>query len=508
MTELIRAFLNNFCQNLSFTNFVFFCALSLLFVVYYCVPKHGQWIVLLFASVLFYSTWGIKQFLFVVISALTAFVAALLIERQNNNSRRFSKMILILADAVIVSMLIYVKVFRLFFSGKSIVVPLGISYYTFSIIGYLADVYWNKDKAEKNFLHFLLYMLYFPHIIQGPIPRHTRLACQFKEEHKFDYKQFTFGLQRIVLGLFKKLVVADRFSVLVNNVFGDKISNYSGQTYLFSSICAVFVVYYDFSGCMDIALGISQSLGIKLDENFRRPFYSKTAGEFWRRWHITLGTWFTDYIFMPAMSPRFVKFCGKTKKIFGKRFSRSIMLALPLGLVWLLTGLWHGTGVNYLLWGAYWWLLISFENIFEPDFKKLHKRFGINTSSSWYQRFQMFRTFLLFVFAHLISGLGNIHNTAHVIKSMFTVWNPWIWFDKTLLSLGLDTPNLWVGVLSVLVLFKISSLQEKGVHIRERIAAFPLPVRWALYLTSVFSVLIFGWYGPGFDSSNFIYMKF
>ena len=506
MSEVVSLFFKNLYSNLLFTNFLFFCFLAFSFALYYIVPLRRRWLVLLFASIAFYATWGIAHFSFVVLAAVSAWILSNLIEKSQTTAIR--KAYLCGEIILLVLMLLYVKIGKLFLESESIIVPLGISYYTFSLIGYMADVYWRKENAEKNPVKFLLYMIYFPHILQGPIPRHSRLSPQLIEGHAFDYKAFCFGIQRTVWGLFKKLVIADRFSVITSTVFGPDFMNYSGQVYVFALLCSVFVMYCDFSGCMDIAIGVSESFGIKLDENFRRPFYSRTAGEFWRRWHITLGTWFTDYIFMPFMTPTFVKFCGKTKKIFGKKFSKSIMMVIPLGVVWLLTGLWHGTGKHFIVWGAYWWIIVSIENVFEPEFKKIRKKLKIQQDSPWFARFQIFKTFIFFIGSRGISGLGGIRVSKHVLKSILTEWNPWIWFDKTVYSLGLDAPNLWAGIVAILILWKMSSLQEHGVHIREKIAEFPLPVRWAVYLGGIFSVLIFGWYGPGFDASNFIYMQF
>lgn len=499
-------FIQSLYSKLAFTSFLFFCLLALTFALYFLVPFKARKFVLLVASIGFYATWGIAQFVFVTVAAVTAWGGALAVSAVQ--TRQAKRALLWLSIAILIIMLVYVKIGKIFLDAKSLVIPLGISYYTFSVIGYLADVYRGKEKAERNILHFLLYMLYFPHILQGPIPRHERLAPQLIEGHAFDYKAFCFGIQRAIWGLFKKLVIADRFSVITSTVFGPDFMNYSGQVYVFALLCSVFVMYCDFSGCMDIAIGVSESFGIKLDENFRRPFYSRTAGEFWRRWHITLGTWFTDYIFMPFMTPTFVKFCGKTKKIFGKKFSKSIMMVIPLGVVWLLTGLWHGTGKHFIVWGAYWWIIVSIENVFEPEFKKIRKKLKIQQDSPWFARFQIFRTFIFFIGSRGISGLGGIGISKHVLKSILTEWNPWIWFDKTVYSLGLDAPNLWAGIVAIFILWKMSSLQEHGVHILEKIAEFPLPVRWAVYLGGIFSVLIFGWYGPGFDASNFIYMQF
>lgn len=192
-------------------------------------------------------------------------------------------------------MLLYVKLGKLFFDAKSIIVPLGISYYTFSVIGYLADVYWGKEKSEKKFMKFLFFILYFPKILEGSIEKYRPLADRLFEGHKFDYKQFCFGLQIMVYGAFKKLVVADRLVILTNEIFGkESYVNYGGAIVIAGAIFPALQMYADFSGCMDMALGMSQALGIELRKNFNHPFFSKSAAEFWRRWHITLGVWFKD----------------------------------------------------------------------------------------------------------------------------------------------------------------------------------------------------------------------
>ena len=244
-------------------------------------------------SIAFYATWGLSQFAFVAVAAVMAYTGAILIEKIESKTKK--KFLLFAVVAILVLMLLYVKLGKLFFDAKSIIVPLGISYYTFSAIGYLADVYWGKEKSEKKFMKFLLFILYFPKILEGSIEKYRPLADRLFEGHKFDYKQFCFGLQIMVYGAFKKLVVADRLVILTNEIF-DKESyvNYGGAIVIAGAIFPALQMYADFSGCMDMALGMSQALGIELRKNFNHPFFSKSAAEFWRRWHITLGVWFKD----------------------------------------------------------------------------------------------------------------------------------------------------------------------------------------------------------------------
>lgn len=282
-----------FFNNLTFTNFSFYFFLLLTFILYHSVPLLARKNVLLTMSIAFYATWGIPPFALVTVAAVTAYVGAKVIEKSK--SKTIKKLVLFASVTILVLMLLYVKLGKLFFESKSIIVPLGISYYTFSVIGYLADVYWGKEKAEKNFLKFLLFILYFPKILEGPIEKYRPLADRLFEGHKFDYKQFCFGLQLMVYGAFKKLVVADRLVILTNEIFGkESYVNYGGAIVIAGAIFPALQMYADFSGCMDMALGMSQALGIELRKNFNHPFFSKSAAEFWMRWHITLGVWFKD----------------------------------------------------------------------------------------------------------------------------------------------------------------------------------------------------------------------
>lgn len=499
----IPAIIIVFFNNLTFVNFTFYCFLLFTFILYYSVPLRVRKYVLLAVSIAFYVTWGFVQFAFVAVTAVTAYAGANLIEKKESKTKK--KLILFIAIVILVLMLLYVKLGKLFFEAKSIIVPLGISYYTFSVIGYLADVYWGKEKAEKNFLKFLLFILYFPKILEGPIEKYRPLADRLFEGHKFDYKQFCFGLQLMVYGAFKKLVVADRLVILTNEIFGtESYVNYGGAMVIAGGIFRALQMYADFSGCMDMALGMSQTLGIELTKNFNHPFFSKSAAEFWRRWHITLGVWFKDYVYMPlSINPTLIKISGKLRQHVGKRFGKAFMTIITLYSVWILTGLWHGTGKGYIVWGLYWGTVIAFSTVFEPELKKFTKLLHINTETKSYTVFKMVRTFLIFSFGRLIT----VPHLREELKKIIFDNQPWQLFDGTLFNLGLDRPDFAVLVISLLLIWKISLWQEKE-SVREAVAGYNIVFRWLLYLGAVFAVLIFGMYGPGFDASNFVYMQF
>lgn len=532
-------------MNLISISFLLFIILTLLF--YYVIPHKHRWIVLLVSSVFFYAFGGWEKIFFVLAAGLVAYLAARhigklydassagLVKRSTPKKRKQARKrerkerlaeevakkrarrTLVIGIILILLMLVYAKtgqeIFdaireRFSFEGgiEKLIIPLGISYYSLSLIGYLADVYWKKDQPEKNFFKLLLYMIYFPHILEGPIPRHNRLAPQLIEGHPFVYKDFCFGLQRMLWGYFKKMVIADRISIVTTQIFGS-YESYEGFYFVIAVLASAVQLYTDFSGCMDIVLGISECLGIHLDENFARPFFAKTAAEYWRRWHITLGTWFKDYVYMPlVVNPKLTALSRKMRDRFGMRAGKNLMTIVPLAVVWLLTGLWHGTRLDYLLWGCYWGLIIILTTVFAPEIRKLNEKLHINTKSGLWQGWQMIRTFLIFCGARLLTAPGDIKVTAYMITHF--KWNPWIFFDDSLFSLGLDWKNVVLLLLCILLLWHVERKQEHGVSFREKTAALPLVLRWILYYGLFFSIIIFGIYGPGYNSADFVYMQF
>lgn len=328
------------------------------------------------------------------------------------------------------------------------------------------------------------------------------------EGHSFNYRVLCFGLQRIAWGYFKKLVIADRLSKLTDFVFTN-YTEYEGFVFIVAVFCSAVELYCDFSGCMDIVVGISEAMSIKLEENFRRPFFSKSASEFWRRWHITLGAWFRDYVYMPlVLSPKLIRLCQRTKKRFGNRFARNLLTAIALSVVWILTGLWHGTGWNYIVWGCYWGTIIIMSTVCAPEMKKLANMLKINTESGWYRNIQVVRTFILFLISRLLTAPGDIQVTGEIICNMFSKWNPEIFIDQTLYTVGLDRWDFWVGIIAILIVWGVEYLQEKGIRIRNRIAAYPLMLRWGIYYAVILSIYIFGFYGSDVGKDTFIYMNF
>ena len=538
---------------MTFLSGIFFVFLFVTCLLYFIFPLKARWFVLLLSSVVFYLSWGWQALPVVLVTSLMVYLAARRIDtiyvKQDEDLKREgmtpaekkerklrakkrAKRVHMLVSVLVILVLIYTKAGSKIMNSlgsllgydvlnaageldtsarpawMTVIVPLGISYYTFSMVGYLADVYWRKDKAEKNFLKFLTWVLFFPKILQGPIARHKKLGEQINEGHVFDYERVCFGVQLALWGYFKKLVIADRLSIFVNSVFGNVYGESGSLIFVIAAIFGSIQLYCDFSGCMDMAGGFCQILGIDLEKNFNHPFFSKSAAEFWRRWHITLGAWFKDYIYMPlAISPRMMNIAKWFKTHVGPRASKNVMTIIPTMIVWILTGLWHGTGYNYLAWGIYWGLLMILSIVFAPEIKKLTRLLRINTEARSWGVVQMIRTFIIFTFARLITIPGHLQTTWDILKQICKQFDIWILFDGTLFNYGLNGKNFFMAMLGIFVLWCVSMLQERG-SVREMIARNNIVVRWLIYYVAFFSVIIFGIWGAGFSNVAFTYMQY
>lgn len=517
--------------------FILFFALFLLifFVMQANIIRRG---VILVGNLVFYYWMGGRGALVVVIAtslivyAGAALMGSVYLQFERSSSgltnrekkahlgkyRTRARVFLILTLVLLFGILVYIKAGRLLHfpqvesvsdlrMGK-ILVPLGISYYTFSCAGYLLDIYWRKTTAEWNYFNLLLGITFFPAIVEGPICNYRKLFRQLKELPGADYTRVCFGMQRMIWGFFKKLVIADRLAVYSGAVFADP-GSYAGVEIVLGGVANALALYADFSGCMDIVIGASECMGITLEENFRQPFFAETAAEFWRRWHITLGGWFKDYVYMPMiMRPSAMKRASEIRKKRGAHASQVAQSTFPLLIVWLLTGLWHGTGPDYVVWGLYWGFLIVLGMIAEPFFTKLEAFFGIPVQTSGWRFVRRLRTFFLFVIGRMLTATGSLEGFALVIRRLISSNRLWVLFDESLYTHGLDRKDFYVALLGLLILFVVDLLHEKNMKIRGTIAAQPLVLRWCVYLGAILFILVFGIYGITYDASNFAYAAF
>lgn len=535
---------------LTFTTFYFYVFLAVVAVLYFIIPLKYRWIELLVASISFYCIYGLlagrgfSYLPFILTATIVSYLMALLIsdsrsklqeELKNTEDRKTKKILtnkyqnkckykMIFALVVVIAILAYTKFAGMVWdsfaniaakytdgtlSALDVIVPLGISYYTFSVIGYVLDVYWERYEAEKNPFKYFLFVIYFPHILQGPIARFDKLGPQLFEGHKYDHKRVAHGLQLMLWGIFQKLVIADRLSPFVATVYDDW-NNQKGSVILLATLFYAVQIYMDFAGCVNMAHGMSQIFGIELEENFNQPYFSKSVAEFWRRWHMTLGAWFKDYLCIPVSVSGFVKNISKKfRKKWGKQAGKNSVTVSALIVVWICTGVWHGTGWNYVIWGIWQGGIIVISTLLEKKFVDMKKALRINDKSWWWQGYQIIRTFILTgIIPRVITRAVSVGAAARMLKRMIFQFDFSAVFSEKIFEYGMDKKNFLLAVIVIGILFLVSLAKEKGVHIRETIDKLPLPVRWAIYYMAVISIIIFGVYGPGYDASSFLYMKF
>ncbi len=525
--------------------FIFFL-LGAVFL-FYLFPVKYRWVALLVISVAFYAIAGVKYLPFIFVTSMSVYLCGYkmgkiytqsdkeieegdfkrkekkeLREKAKSKCKRF----MLLALLFNIAILCVVKYTKFFvnpindligfmggkegsFSAAMIIVPLGISYYTFSSLSYLLDVYWKRVDFEKNYFRFLLYLIYFPHILQGPIERYGSLGVRLKQELRFDYDRIVRGLQLMVWGYFKKLVIADRIDVFITKAYADY--KYAGAYVLAIAILLdVVYIYADFSGCMDIARGVSSIFGVELDLNFNHPFSSRTIVEFWRRWHMSLGGWFRDYVYFPVSTSRLVK--SISKKTRGKcspRVSKMLITVIPVFCTWVLTGVWHGTGKTYVAWGLYYSFMIFMSITFEDDFKKLSEKLHIRTNSLTFRYFQVARTTLIFAGGRLLTRPGRLLTSAVIVKKLITDIDPWSIFNDHILDYGMNQKDIAVAVIAIFVFAVVAFLQKRGeVDVRDILARQNVVIRFAVFMLLIISVIILGVYGPGYAASSFVYMAY
>lgn len=493
----------------SFTPWWFFVFLAVAVLWYYALPRRCRWVTLLLASLVFCSLGGWQTVACIVLVACIAWAGGIALESTNKERRRRKRFIVMLLSLLLVAVLAFVKLNSLFeWSMAWFVVPLGISYYTLSVISYLADVYRGRQAAERNFLHMLLFVAWFPKVLEGPIERYGKLSKQLVDGNEFEWVSFCHGMQLALWGYIKKMVIADRIAVLTTEAFAHH-TKYGGAIMVLSVALAAVQLYCDFSGCMDIAGGVSQMFGIRLEANFRQPFFSRSAAEFWRRWHITLGTWFKDYVYMPlTVSKPVMGMARWARKHVSNTAPRKIMQVMPLVVVWVLTGLWHGTGVPYLVWGAWWGVLIICDVLFAKGYGRVASALHIDANSGAWHAFQAIRTFGLFCVGRLITLPNDLAVTGQIITSIATRPDIWQLVDGTLLNMGLDAVNLNLAVICIAVVWVVDLLHERGVCIRQVVGSWPMLVRDLAYVAAVMAVVVFGMYGPMYSASAFVYMQY
>ena len=508
------------------TSFYFLCFFAAILIVYYLIPGRMQWLLLLACSVAYYLMTGNGLLiLYPAVSVTACFLGIRLlavIPAEEQRRRRWILTATILVNIGILVVLKYVNfgiytidgIAQLFGSSKTLIksvdflIPLGVSFYTFSLLGYVIDVYYGIAKPQRNYWKLMLYGMYFPVILSGPILKYREHGEQFFVPHRFDYRLVTRGMQRMLWGFFKKLVIAERLGTLVDTVYGGYME-YPGAYIWFATVCYAFQLYTDFSGCMDIVLGMSESLGIVLPENFQTPFFAKSVAEYWRRWHITLGVWMKEYVFFPVLrSPFFTDLNKSWKEKFGKKKGKQYVTFAAMFLLWLTVGIWHGGDWKFVIGsGLLHWVYIVSEELLAPACGRFMDKCRIRTEGRAVNLLRILRTFLLVCIGDLFFRAASVGDAFAMLGRAISVWNPSVLWNGALFGLGLDWIEVMIAGLSLLLLLAVSLLQQKG-SVRDKIGGYVLPVRWALWYALLFAVILLGCYGPGYSAGEFIYQGF
>lgn len=481
--------------------------------LYFAIPYRYRWFFLLIASYYFYMCWKAEYIVLIAFSTASAYCAAILIEKNNNQSRK--KAYLIASVSINLGMLFLFKYFNFFNDSLralfnrfnlfydvpafNLLLPVGISFYTFQVIGYLVDVYREENKAEKHLGIFALYVAFFPQLVAGPIERCARLLPQFYKKYEFDYQRVTDGLKLMAWGMFKKVVIADRLAPLVTQVY-DHPQDYQGITFIVATVFFAFQVYCDFSGYSDIAIGAGQVMGIKLMKNFDRPYASRSITEFWRRWHISLSSWIRDYLFLPI---------ALNKRHWGKKG-----LIYALMITFSLVGLWHGANWNFLFFGILHGVALSYENLTT----KTRKIFSEKIPSNVYNSFCLIFTFSFLNFTFIFFRANSISDAFYIVTHLFAglgdfliqlttntiLLNP-IGIKETVKSVFFDQPlrEVFLAVVLVGFLEGVHFIQRYG-SIRQMLSKRPIWLRWGVYYIYLLALLALG----EFNEQEFIYFQF
>ena len=534
-------------------NFLFFVLATML--VYFLFPlKKQKWVVLLAASYVFYLFAGYKYVAFILFTTISTYLIALWIEKITTSSKAVIKqnkadwsreqkkkykdkiktrkrLVMALCLVLNFGILAFLKYYN-FFAGSlndvmgsfgigfsaptlSLFLPLGISFYTFQSMGYIVDVYREKTPAERNPLKFALFVSFFPQIIQGPISIYDQLAKQLYEPHSFDFTRFKHGIELILWGLVKKMIFADRAVEAINTVTAS-YGSYNGTTLTFTILLYAFQLYADFSGGIDISRGVAQIFGIDMMENFKRPYFSKDINEYWRRWHMSLGNWFKNYLFYPlAMSSLFINI---SKKIKGSKFGSTaagthIAKVLPTSIasfiVFFMVGVWHGANWKYIGFGVWNGGIIMLSVLMKPVFEWVIKKLHINAKSLPYTVFQIFRTFIVVLVGYVFDVAPNFGEAMRTFALFFTDQNLSVGWSQ-ISTLGLGKKEYLLILAGIVLVFIVSIIQERNekTTIREMLDKKPFIIRWGAVFVGVMALVVFGVYGSGFNAADFVYMQF
>ena len=494
-----------------FNSFSFLIFFPIVLAVYFIIPKKIRYIWLLAASYYFYMCWNPKYALLLLFSTGITYLGSLLLEKCGDRVgwKKTVVGIGLLVNFGILFLFKYLdfavdslqKILAKFGMtlaepGFSLLLPVGISFYIFQAVGYLVDVYRGKLKPEKNFLRYALFVSFFPQLVAGPIERSTNLLSQMQKIDKirlWDGDRVRDGAIVMLYGYILKMIIADRAAILVNTVYDvNYYSQYHGITVWVAAILFSIQIYCDFAGYTYIAIGASKVLGFQLMNNFNTPYLATSIKDFWDRWHISLTSWFRDYLYFPLG--------GSRKGVFRKYIN--------IMIVFTLSGLWHGASWHYVAWGVLHGIMRVTGELTQKVRAKLWAFLKIRTEVLSFKLCQIFSTFVLVTIAWVFFRAESTRQAKDVIVSMFTQWNPWVLLDGSLLGLGLDGKDWIVLLAAMLFMAVIECFHYNKVPLVSTFAKQNVLFQMLVFYTGIFAIVLFGVYGPIYDATQFIYFQF
>jgi alginate O-acetyltransferase complex protein AlgI len=475
-----------------FNSFSFLIFFPLVTVIYFLLPQRLRWIHLLLASCIFYCFFIPAYILILVVTILIDYTAGIYIEKTTGARRRNWLLLSIISTCLVLFVFKYFNFFNSnlvaiakFLNLKypiqfiNIILPIGLSFHTFQSLSYVVEVYRGNQKAEKHFGIYSLYVMFYPQLVAGPIERPQHMLPQFREIHQFNYNDTTEGLKRIAWGLFKKVVIADRLASYVNPVY-DNFGQHNGTSLLLATLFFAFQIYCDFSGYSDIAIGTARVMGFRLIENFNRPYFSKSISEFWKRWHISLSSWFRDYVYIPLGGNR----VPKPRQYFN------------LMVTFVASGFWHGANWTFIVWGALNGIYLVLAQFFIIPLQLIRNLFYQYKLKSVLNILNVGITFVLISISWIFFRAKDVQAAGTILRKIFTDHGPLFVGDNKTMIYSVS----FLGILLLSEFFEEYGIYEGYGLLRNR----RVLVRRLAYACLVITILLFG----VFDSSQFIYFQF
>lgn len=491
-----------------FNSIDFLIFFPLVTLLYFALPKKVRWVWLLASSAYFYMCWKARYIVLIGFSIVVTYLGSLIIQalhkKHTRTSDRFAALALALVLLSNLSILFLFKYYGFFadtvlqlsqskvqLPALQLLLPVGISFYTFQALGYCIDVYRGTLEAERNPFRYALFVLFFPQLVAGPIERAKNLLPQVSgTPQPFSFEEMRRGLLLMGWGLFIKMVIADRLALFVDVVYAD-IAQVDGAYLLVGTILFALQIYCDFNSYSTIARGAAQVMGFRLMLNFDRPYFSLSLREFWRRWHISLSSWFTDYVYIPLGGSR----AGRARHLFN------------LLVVFFISGLWHGANWTFIIWGLWNGLWLCAETFYGKQVDLLQNRLHGTARGVLLTVGRWLYTAVLVLTGWVFFRADSLTIAVQALTRIFTHTHIGTLFSPTTLTLGLDAADWIVTGIALLILLFVDALSIK-YDLREKALQLPLPLRWTVYLLLILIIAVFGIYGPEYNNAAFIYFQF